>query len=267
MPKILHISFSWGRSRTQYNCDMSWFVQNNFRPTIMTLFFSGSLSPWKYGGLGPERGFGLNTEHSCFLIPSHFIFCPEMGMERHGGEKCPKLRNLMFILWRPESDKNKQTQKQQLTNKTNPQKQKQTQKNNTKNTTTQWRPAMLQPVNKRLDSSGCLGNLDFRSWVSRATVVSTTFYKASPWFMGSPSEDAFRPAKFPRIVSKAPNPGSGGIFAQNARQPGPRCQEWATGHPVLRLPRGSLMTWGQLSVPLHCLIVFIFLGLSSDGWA
>lgn len=80
--------------------------------------------------------------------------------------------------------------------------------------------------------------------------------------MGSPREDAFRPAKFPGTVSKAPNSGSGGIFAQNARQPGPRCQEWATGHPVLRLPRGSLMTWGQLSVPHQLSHRFHFPGIT-----
>lgn len=50
--------------------------------------------------------------------------------------------------------------------------------------------------------------------------------------MGSPREDAFRLAKFPGIVSKVPNSGSGGVFAQNAGQPGWHCQEWAVELPV-----------------------------------
>lgn len=85
--------------------------------------------------------------------------------------------------------------------------------------------------------------------------------------MGSPREDAFRPAKLPGIVSKAPNAGSGGIFAQNVGQPGRRCQEWGTGLPVPWLPRGSLRTWGQLSVTSPAVsIAFIFPGLPSDWW-
>lgn len=63
------------------------------------------------------------------------------------------------------------------------------------------------------------------------------FYKADPWFTSSPCEDAFRPAKFPGIVSKAPNSGSRGMSAQNARQLGQRCQQWEAGTCVLWLHR------------------------------
>lgn len=74
-----------------------------------------------------ERGIGLNIEQSCFLIPSYFIFCKgsRNGLGRWHGEKNSPYSEtyLILILWRLGSAKK-----------------------------TQQNPAMLQPVNKRLDS-------------------------------------------------------------------------------------------------------------------
>lgn len=204
------------------------FVQSTTWLTIMTPFFSGSWSPWKYDAHGAEHDISLNTELSCVQIPSRCIFRKwRVGMawgER--GKHSLNLETYVIILWGLAVQKS--------------------------HTNTHC----LQPGNKRLENRDCK-----ESWPQ---IMRTQCPWAKPCLRKQVhdlwADFVKMHLDLPSVLELSAGPLTLGQKEYLPRMLGSQAYSIRNGElESLWLPRGSLMAWGKQFVshqPYSSLVIF-----------